>query len=127
MVLAYRGKRHSERQIASACQTVPPLGTQPETVEDGLRLLGYNCRWFEGATIEKLRELLTNDWPVILFVFAEDLYRGGSGLHAVVHIELGQRKAILLDPVQEHPTKLELKTFELMWANFGYQGMAVWP
>lgn len=77
MVLAYRGKRHIERQIAIACQTLPPLGTQPEAVEDGLKLLGYNCRWFEGVTIEKLRELLSNDWPIIIFVYAVDLHHNG--------------------------------------------------
>jgi ABC-type bacteriocin/lantibiotic exporter with double-glycine peptidase domain len=126
MVLAYRGKKHSERQIALACQTLPPFGTQPEAVEDGLKALGYQCRWFEGTTTKKLRELLTNDWPVIIFVYAADLHRGGSGLHAVVLVDLDDSAVLLLDPAQNRPTKLSLKTFEILWANLGNQGMVVW-
>ena len=103
------------------------MGTQPEAVEDGLKLLGYNCRWFEGATIAKLRELLANDWPVIIFVYAADLHHSGSGLHAVVLIELGALTATLLDPAQNRVTKIDLKTLETIWTNFGNQGMVIWP
>lgn len=126
MVLAYRGKKHTERQIALVCQTLPPFGTQPEAVEEGLVQLGYHCRWFEGATVEKLRELLLHDWPVIIFVYATDLYHGGSGLHAVVLVEIVARKAVLLDPALKQTTKIDLKTFEIIWTNFGNQGMVIW-
>jgi len=125
MVLAYRGKKHTERQIATICQTLPPFGTQPEMVEEGLAQLGYHCRWFEGATIEKLRELILNDWPIIIFVYAADLHHGGSGLHAVVLVEVGKRKVIVLDPIAKQATQIDIKPFETMWTNFGNQGMVI--
>jgi len=127
MVLAYRGKRHTERQIATACRTLPPLGTQPEAVEEGLQALGYHCRWFEGATVDKLRELFANDWPVIIFLYAADLPHGRSGLHAVVLVEIAAQQVVLLDPMLKHTTKIDLKTFEIIWTNFGNQGMVIWP
>lgn len=108
------------------CQTLPPLGTQPEAVEEGLAQLGYHCRWFEGATIAKLRELLLYDWPVIVFVYAADLHRGGSGLHAIVLVEMGERKVIALDPIAKRATQIDISAFETMWTNFGNQGMVIW-
>jgi ABC-type bacteriocin/lantibiotic exporter with double-glycine peptidase domain len=126
MVLAYWGRNHSERELAIAFHTVTPLGTQPEAVEEGLKQLGYNCRWFENATVEKLQQLLAADWPVIIFLYAADLPHGSSGVHALVLIPIDKQRAVFLDPSLNRDLKLDLKLFETIWTKFGNQGMVIW-
>ncbi|MCE7989542.1 MAG: hypothetical protein DYG89_50975 [Caldilinea sp. CFX5] len=68
-----------------------------------------------------------HDWPVIVFVYAADLHHGGSGLQAIVLVEMGDHKAIALDPMAKRATQIDIRAFETMWTNFGNQGMVIWP
>lgn len=67
MVLAYRGRKHSEQELVRALGTVCGLGTNPESAIAGLESMGYHALWFENATLERLIDLLGHDWPVIVF------------------------------------------------------------
>ena len=88
MVLAYREKKHSEPELAEALGTVRGLGTNPEGAIKGLESLGYHALWFENAARERLADLLSQSWPVIVFLRASSLPHGRAGLHAVVLVEI---------------------------------------
>jgi ABC-type bacteriocin/lantibiotic exporter with double-glycine peptidase domain len=126
MVLAFHGFDHSEAELAQAFKTVPFLGTQPDNVVSGLEHLGYHALWFENGTIERLLELLSANWPVILFLQAQDLPHGRAGIHTLVIIGIENNQVIAHDPSQTRPVRLELNKFAKMWANLGHQGMVVW-
>lgn len=126
MVLAFHGFAHSETELAHAFRTIPPLGTQPDNVVSGLERIGYHALWFENGTIERLLELLAVNWPIIVFLRAQDLPHGRAGLHAVVIIGIENNQVITHDPSQTEPLHLELNRFAKMWANLGHQGMVIW-
>jgi ABC-type bacteriocin/lantibiotic exporter with double-glycine peptidase domain len=123
---AYLGQDVSEKFWASALRTVDGWGTLPEEAENALVKLGYSARWFENATVERLQQLLANNFPVILFLRAVDLPHGQSGLHAVVAINLNDHNVICLDPLLEQELWLELQTFQRIWSNLDCQGMVIW-
>jgi ABC-type bacteriocin/lantibiotic exporter with double-glycine peptidase domain len=127
MILAYRGKTHSEHELALAFQTVPDLGAPPENVEPALKLFGYQVRWFENATLERLELLLAHDWPVILFLRAIDLPQGRGGLHSIVLGEIDDRYVTCLEPMLDDNLQIEQIRFVEIWSRLGNQGMVVWP
>ena len=126
MILAYHQCEHTEDELAEAFNTIPFLGTQPDNVVAGLTALGYQALWFENATVERLLEMLAANWPVIVFVRAQDLPHGRAGLHAVVVTGIENQTVICLDPSLEEEWRPELATFIQIWGNLGYQGMVVW-
>ena len=126
MVLAYRGRKHSEQELVRTLGTVRGLGTNPESVITGLESMGYHALWFENATLERLIDLLGHDWPVIVFLRAADLPHGRAGLHAVVLIEIDDERTICLDPSLDQPLTLELSMFLNAWRILGSQGLVVW-
>ena len=126
MVLAYRGRQHSEQALVQALGTVLGLGTNPESAITGLESMGYHALWFENATLERLIDLLGHDWPVIVFLRAANLPHGRAGLHAVVLVEINDEQAICLDPSLDQPLTLELSTFLSAWSILGGQGLVVW-
>lgn len=126
MVLAYWGKTHNEEELAQAFATVPVWGTRPENVVAGLEKLGYHALWFQGATFERLLELLDHGWPIIVFVRAVDLPHGRIGLHAIVAIGIEEGRLIYLDPAVDGEQHMELGAFFEAWSGLGHQGLAVW-
>jgi len=126
MVLAYRGRKHSERELVRALGTVRGLGTNPESAITGLESLGYHALWFENATLERLIDLLGYDWPVIVFLRAANLPHGRAGLHAVVLVKIDDEQTICLDPSLDQPLTLELPIFLSAWRILGSQGLVVW-
>ena len=126
MVLAYRGKEHSEPELAEALGTVWGLGTNPESAIKGLESLGYHALWFENATRERLADLLSQSWPVIVFVRASDLPHGRAGLHAMVLVDIGDGQVTCLDPTFDRPLTLKLSVFLSAWKILGNQGLVVW-
>jgi ABC-type bacteriocin/lantibiotic exporter with double-glycine peptidase domain len=126
MVLAYRGRTHSERELVRALGTVRGLGTNPESAIAGLESMGYHALWFENATLERLIDLLGHDWPVIVFLRAASLPHGRTGLHAVVLVEIDDVQVTCLDPSLDRPLALELVTFLSTWRILGHQGLVVW-
>jgi len=97
MVLAYWGQEHTEEELAQAFDSVPLWGTRPEAVVTGLESLGYHGLWFENANLERLVDLLSHGWPVIVFLRASDLPHGRAGLHAVVVVGIEGESVICLD------------------------------
>ncbi|MDM8530706.1 C39 family peptidase [Anaerolineales bacterium HSG25] len=126
IVLAYRGKHHSETELAKICRTVPVWGTSPAMAVDGLEEFGYRALWFENATLERLFDLLAQDWPVIVFLRATDIPHGRAGLHAVVVSEWVSGEFLYVDPAQGEEKSLPLDDFIRAWATLGNQGMVVW-
>lgn len=126
MVLAYWGKEHSEPELAEALGTVRSLGTNPESAIMGLESLGYHALWFENATRERLADLLSQNWPIIVFVRASDLPHGRAGLHAMVLVEIGDGQVTCLDPCLDRPLTLKLSVFLSTWKILGNQGLVVW-
>lgn len=126
MILAYHGHTHTEEELVQAFNTVPGLGTQPHHVVSGLQALGYHALWFERASMDRLKELLASEWPVIVFLRAQDLPYGQTGLHAVVLTGIREDRAIALDPTLDEELALDLTHFDEMWANLGRQGMVIW-
>jgi ABC-type bacteriocin/lantibiotic exporter with double-glycine peptidase domain len=126
MVLAYRGRQHSEQELVRALGTVRGLGTNPESAIAGLESMGYRALWFENATLERLVDLLGHDWPVIVFLRAANLLHGRTGLHAVILVEINAEQAICLDPNLDQPLTLELSTFLSDWSILDNQGLVVW-
>ena len=61
MVLAYRGRKHSEQELAKVLGTVRGFGTNPESAITGLESMGYHALWFENATRERLVDLLSQN------------------------------------------------------------------
>lgn len=126
MVLAYRGRDHSEQELAEALGTVRSLGTNPESAIKGLESLGYHALWFENATRERLADLLSQNWPVIVFVRASDLPHGRAGLHAMVLVNIGDGQVTCLDPSLDQPLILKLSVFLGAWKVLGNQGLVIW-
>jgi ABC-type bacteriocin/lantibiotic exporter with double-glycine peptidase domain len=126
MVLAYRGREHTEQALAQAFGTVPFLGTLPENVISGIEQLGFHALWFENASLERLLNLLALDWPVIIFLRAADLPHELAGLHAVVVVGIADEQVACLDPNLDHELVLPLTTFLQIWTNLGQQGLVVW-
>ncbi len=100
MVLAYRGREHSEHELAEALGTVRGLGTNPESAITGLESMGYHALWFET--------------------------HGRAGLHAVVLIEIDDGQVTCLDPSLDQPLTLKLSVFLSAWKILGNQGLVVW-
>lgn len=126
MVLAYWGKEHSEEELAHAFGTVPVWGTRPDSAVVGLEGLGYHALWFEDATLERLLDLLSQKWPVIVFLRAADLPHGRAGLHAVIVAGMENEIVICLDPSLDRELSLELSLFLKAWSKLGHQGLVVW-
>ena len=126
IVLAYRGQQHSEAELAQACGTVPVWGTLPAEAVNGLESLGYRALWFENANLERLVQLLDQDWPVIVFLRAADLPHGRAGLHAVVIAGLESGYVIFVDPAVGTEVHLSLNKFIYAWLALGNQGMVIW-
>ena len=126
MVLAYRGRKHSEQELAKVLGTVRGLGTNPESAITGLESMGYHALWFENATRERLVDLLSQNWPVIVFLLAASLPHGRAGLHAVVLIEIDDEQVTCLDPSLDRLLTLKLSVFLSAWRILGNQGLVVW-
>ncbi|MFZ2359881.1 MAG: C39 family peptidase [Anaerolineae bacterium] len=126
MVLAYRGREHSEHELAEVLGTVRGLGTNPESAITGLERMGYHALWFENATRERLADLLSQNWPVIVFLRAANLPHGHAGVHAVVLIEIDDGQVTCLDPNLDQPLTLKLSVFLSAWKILGNQGLVVW-
>jgi ABC-type bacteriocin/lantibiotic exporter with double-glycine peptidase domain len=126
IVLAYKGKEHTEAELAEVCGSVPIWGTLSSEAVDGLEGLGYQALWFENADLERLLELLAQDWPVIVFLRAADLPHGRVGLHAVVVAGLEAEHIVCVEPALGIETKFALKDFLHSWSVLGNQGMVVW-
>lgn len=126
MVLAYRGRKHSEQELAKVLGTVRGLGTNPESAITGLESMGYHALWFENATRERLVDLLSQNWPVIVFLRAASLPHGRAGLHAVVLIEIDDEQVTCLDPSLDRPLTVKLSVFLSAWRILGNQGLVVW-
>jgi uncharacterized protein YvpB len=88
--------------------------------------MGYHALWFEGATIERLRRLLDQTWPVIVFLRAANLPHGTAGLHAVVVVEITAKHITCRDPGLTHELALELTGFLEAWSPLGQQGIVIW-
>ena len=126
MVLAYLGQEHSEEELSTACGTVPVWGTRPDVAVAGLERLGYHGLWFENANLERILDLLDQNWPVIVFVRAAELPHGRAGIHAVVVVGIEEKQVICLDPAPEVELRLPLSAFLEVWSGMGNQGMVVW-
>jgi hypothetical protein len=117
MILAFLGDEVSKQALAQGFDAIPGWGTRPDNVEQELQARGYFVRWFADGTLEKLQQLLANQFPVTLFFYAADLPRGRRGLHCAVLIEMTQRSVTLLDPSLRHEFKLNKQEFIGIWAN----------
>jgi len=91
-----------------------------------LEKLGYHALWFENANLERLFELLHQDWPVIVFLRAADLPHGQSGLHAVVVGRAEADQVVFVDPALGAEGQLDLDAFTRAWSALGNQGVVVW-
>lgn len=126
MILAYFGHEHDEAELALTFKTIPFLGTQPDQVVSGLETLGYHALWFENATIERMKDILAVEWPLIVFLRAQDLPHGRTRLHALVIIGIEDDAIVCLDPTLADRLKISPSSFVSLWANLNYQGMVIW-
>ena len=126
MVLVYWGQEHTEEELVRELGTVPIWGTQPDRAVAGLEGLGYHALWFENATLERLLDLLVQNWPVIVFLRAADLPQGRAGLHAVVVVGIEGEGVFCLDPHLDQELRFELSSFLKIWSHLGHQGLVVW-
>ena len=126
MVLAYLGDEQPEAKLALALRTAPGWGTLPEDVEAALMTWGYQIRWFEGATLERLEQLHVNNFPTIVFLRAVDLPYGTGGVHAIVIIDLDEQGVTCLDPMLDDELKLPLAEFLRIWSRLNNQGIVLW-
>lgn len=126
MVLAYLGDTQPERKLAGAFQTAPGWGTLPEHAETALIRWGYQVRWFENVTLERLEQLHANNFPVIAFLRAVDIPHGSGGLHAVVIVDIDEQVVTCLDPTLDHDLKLAIAEFLRIWSRLNQQGMVIW-
>jgi ABC-type bacteriocin/lantibiotic exporter with double-glycine peptidase domain len=126
IVLAYRDQEYTEEELARVCGSVPVWGTLPAEAIDGLESLGYRALWFEDASLERLLELLNQDWPVIVFLRAADLPHGQAGLHTIVVSGLEAGYVVGIDPALGDEIQIELNDFIYAWSALGNQGMVVW-
>lgn len=127
MVLAHHGEEYSEDELAQAFNPIPDFGTHPKNAVTGLEEMGYHALWFENASLERLIELLNNQWPIIVFVMAADLPHGHSGLHAVVVVGIEDKQIICLDPILMNESRFELSFFSYIWGKLDNQGLVIWP
>ena len=126
MVLAYRGKIHSESEIARACGTVILRGTRPEEAVEGVQKLGYRALWFENADLERLVNLIEHRWPIIVFLRASDLPHGKYGLHCVVVVGIDDERVLMLDPRLGAHFEFPVAEFLTVWQALNSQGMVIW-
>jgi len=68
MILAYYGQEWDEETLAQTFNTIPFLGTQPDNVVSGLEKLGFHALWFENATMQRILDILAEEWPLIAFL-----------------------------------------------------------
>jgi ABC-type bacteriocin/lantibiotic exporter with double-glycine peptidase domain len=126
IVLDYRGRSHTETELAQACGSTPIWGTLPSEAVEGLERLGYRALWFEDASLERLIGLLEQDWPVIVFLRAADLPQGRAGIHSIVLARLEAGKIVYVDPALGAEAHMKLSDFIHAWSALGNQGMVVW-
>ena len=125
MVLAYWGHAYTEEELVSVFRTVPRLGTLFDDIAPGLQRLGFRSLLFENADMKRLRNLINNNWPVIVFLDATDLRPGHRGFHALV-IGASDNQIFCLDPEQNTLTTFKANVFERIWAKMHNQGLAIW-
>jgi len=126
MVLGYLGRTHDEAEIAEACDTVPMRGTNPANAIEGIQRLGYQALWFENADLKRLANLVENKWPVIVFLRADNLPHGRSGLHCVVVIGVTEQTLLMLDPALEAQFAMRFTEFLSAWQALDAQGIVIW-
>ncbi len=126
MILAYYGQELDEETLAQTFNTIPFLGTQPDNVASGLEKLGFHALWFENATMQRILDILAEEWPLIAFLRAQDLPHGRAGIHAVVIIGIEKDSVVCLDPTLTERSLVNLSSFVSLWANLDQQGMVIW-
>ena len=126
MVLAYWGHNYTEKELVSIFRTLPRLGTPFDEIAPGLQRLGFRSLLFENADVKRLRSLIANNWPIIVFLDVSDLRPGYRGFHAIVVIGTSDNQIFCLDPEQSTLTVFAIDVFERIWIRMDNQGLAIW-
>ena len=73
-----------------------------------------------------MKDILAVEWPLIVFLRAQDLPHGRTRLHALVIIGIEDDAIVCLDPTLADRLKISPSSFVSLWANLNYQGMVIW-
>lgn len=112
MILAYYGKKVSERTLGKAAGTTLEHGTPPERLVAAAEAYGLAGTWKKRGTIEEIRALVEKGVPVIVNWFATD-----EGHYSVV-VGVSDTHVTLNDPETGRRLRLNYETFRRVWFDF---------
>ena len=124
MALAYLGRELKQKKLAKLLGTTE-LGTMSSNITR-LAALGLTVEYEEGSAI-KLRHLLSQDIPCIVFLWTGNLsYWQINTPHAVVVVGMTEDTVLLNDPAfNDAPVRVSLGEFLLAWCEFEYKYAAL--
>jgi ABC-type bacteriocin/lantibiotic exporter with double-glycine peptidase domain len=122
IVLAYFGKRASEKLIASACRSSPLSGTTGTNLVRGAGRFGFDAELVDHSNFRMMKKWLRRGVPVIV----DWMSTTGSGPrrtaracgHYSVVCGLDERHIILQDPSIGRRRRLARKHFRDVWFDF---------
>jgi ABC-type bacteriocin/lantibiotic exporter with double-glycine peptidase domain len=119
MVLAYLGDERDEESIAHLLEA--EWYGVPASRIIRLSAWGYHIT-YEQSTLEQLRQLITQQIPVIIFLRTGALPDWNEDVpHAIVLVGLTDDSAHIHDPVSDSgPTPVDLNAFLLAWSDMDY-------
>lgn len=121
IVLAYYGQAHDQERLAALLKVEPYLGAPARNVR---RLASSTISvTFEEGTLEKLRQWLNADVPVIAFIQAGELshWRSEFFQHTVVIVDIDETTICMLDPeLTLEPIAAPIDEFMLAWGELDY-------
>lgn len=123
MVLDYWGIKKDEEELSDLCNT-NWRGTSVRNLVEGAKKLGFKAKW-DSLKLEKIKELVNQDIPVIVYVDAEPL-TGEKGSHANVVTAIGEEEVTVLDPILGEKS-YPLNKFEEAWKLASRIGVIVEP
>jgi len=121
MVLEYQGLNFAQEYLAQLLVVKPGLGTPTFQIQR-LTILPIKVIYEEGD-LNTLQEWVRQNYPVITFVQAGELFHWSGELfqHAVVVIGVEQDGLWLLDPdMTAEPVSVAVDEFMLAWVEMGY-------
>lgn len=126
MILASEGMDYSENELEFTCET-GWLGNTCEEIAKGVKKLGFESEVIENITIEDLKELVKNKYPIIALLSPSILYGGIVGFgHFVVIIGLDEEKIYYHDPAIEKDLSKGIDIFFDAWGKYSFKGVRVW-
>ncbi|MDB5194624.1 MAG: hypothetical protein JWN50_638 [Parcubacteria group bacterium] len=119
-LLDFYGVRMSERQLGDLCRTTKESGTDPHTLVQVLKDLGFNAVAKNNGTWAGLKKLVTRGTPVLVNWWS-DFEKPADGHYSLVY-GLTDTRISLMDPELGGFRQMGKERFMKQWYDFFLNG-----